>query len=113
MPAVVVAVPVAPGRQVAHSWGRAPLIALVTVTDGQVSDWAEHAVGWDELHDTGTEGSHHARVVRFLRENGVQAVAAQHMGPPMQNTLAKLGIAVSLTTTEDATAAALAVAGTV
>lgn len=110
---VVVCVPVTDDRQVGHSWGKAPRVALVTVRDGQVLAWDEHAVGWDVLHDEGASGSHHARVVRFLREHGVRAVAASHMGPPMQNTLTKLGLALTLDASGDADAAALAAAARV
>ncbi|HWS58890.1 MAG TPA: NifB/NifX family molybdenum-iron cluster-binding protein [Actinotalea sp.] len=108
--AVVVAVPVTAERQVDHSWGRAPRVALVSVADGRVVGWTEHAVGWDVLHDEGAEGSHHARVVRFLRENGVGAVAASHMGAPMVRTIGKLGLRLLLDAHGDAEAAALTVA---
>jgi predicted Fe-Mo cluster-binding NifX family protein len=101
----IVCVPVTADGQVAPGWGRAPVVALATVTDGQVTDWRVVEVGWDVSHETGTEGSHHARVVRFLRENDVTAVRAQHMGEPMQNTLRKLGVDVRLGAAGDARAA--------
>jgi predicted Fe-Mo cluster-binding NifX family protein len=59
-------------------------------------------VGWNALHDAGTEGSHHARVVRFLREQAVTDVVAHHMGDAMHNTLGKLGIRVHLGAEGDA-----------
>lgn len=107
---LVVCVPIGPDGRVGHSWGKAPAVALAVISDGAIVGWSEHAVGWDALHDEGTEGSHHARVVRFLREHDVAGVASAHMGPPMQNTLAKLGIAVDLGAQGDARTAALAVA---
>ena len=110
---VVVWVPVTADRQVDHSWGKAPRVALVSVEGGRVTRWDEHAVGWDVLHDEGAPGSHHARVVRFLREHDVRAVAASHMGPPMQNTLTKLGIILALDAAGDAEVAAVAVAARV
>jgi predicted Fe-Mo cluster-binding NifX family protein len=110
---VVVCLPVAPGRRVGHSWGKAPLVALATVRDGAVVAWAEYEVRWDVSHASGHEGSHHARVVRFLREHGVGAVAAHHMGQPMVHTLGKLGVVVVLGAADDGEAAALAAASRV
>ncbi len=78
--------------QVGGGWGRAQRVAIATVQDGAVTAWTEHDVRWDLAHDEGTEGSHHARVVTFLRENDVQVVATGHMGPPMARMLATMGI---------------------
>jgi predicted Fe-Mo cluster-binding NifX family protein len=110
---VVVCLPVAPGRRLGHSWGKAPVVALVTVRDGSVAGWSEHEVRWDELHGTGHPGSHHARIVRFLREHGVAAVAADHMGEPMVHTLGRLGVVVHLGADHDGEAAAVAAASRV
>ena len=88
---VVVAVAVE-GDQVGPRWGRAPRVAVAVVVDGGVAHWSEHAVGWDVAHDEGTEGSHHARVVRFLREQRVQVVAADHVGDGMVRMLASAGV---------------------
>jgi len=110
---VVVAVPVREGRRLGHAWGKAPVVALVTVRDGEVVAWTEHEVRWDVSHDEGQHGSHHARVVRFLREHGVRAVAADHMGEPMVHTLGKLGVVVLLGAADDGEAAALAAASRV
>ena len=97
------------GDQVGDGWGKAKTLALARVEDGVIVDWQEVAVGWDVLHDAG-EGSHHARIVRFLREHDVEVAVTGHMGPPMQNTLAKLGVRVVLGATGDARAAASAAA---
>jgi predicted Fe-Mo cluster-binding NifX family protein len=107
---IVVAVNVV-GDQVGDGWGRAARIALATVDGGAVVDWTEHDVRWDVAHDQGGEGAHHARVVRFLRENGVQVVVTGHMGPVMANTLQKLGVRTALGVTGDARAAAVTAAG--
>jgi predicted Fe-Mo cluster-binding NifX family protein len=96
MSSTVVAIPVTPDGLVGPSWGRAPLVAVATVSDGAVTSWAEHDVRWDVLHDEGTEGGHHARVARFLIDNEVQVVAADHMGPPMVRMLGSMGIGVVL-----------------
>ena len=99
------------GPQVGGGWGKAQRIALATVDDdGTVTDWAEHDVRWDLAHDEGTEGSHHARVVRFLKENGVQVVATGHMGPPMARMLATMGIRTVTDATGDPRTAAVAAA---
>lgn len=87
-----IAIPVTDDDQVAHGWGRAQQLALVDVTDNQISAWRVVPVGWDVLHDEGTEGSHHAPVVRFCREQQITDVVVQHMGQGMVNTLTKLGL---------------------
>jgi predicted Fe-Mo cluster-binding NifX family protein len=110
---VVVAVPVRDGRRLGHSWGKAPRVAIATVRDGGLVAWEEHDVRWDLAHGQGPHGSHHARVVRFLREHGVGAVAADHMGEPMVHTLGKLGVVVVLGAADDGEAAALAAASRV
>ena len=91
-----VCVPVIDGGQVDPRWGRADRVALAEVKDGRIEGWDEIAVGWGELHDSAGEGDHHARIARFLREHQVEAVVAGHMGPPMQNMLAKMRIEVQL-----------------
>lgn len=98
------------GDQVGGGYGRARSMAIAAVADGAVTDWNVADVRWDVLHDEGPEGSHHGRIVRFLRDNGVEVVVTGHMGPPMQNTLAKLGLRVVLGATGDARAAAVAAA---
>ena len=98
------------GDQVGGGFGKALALAVATVEDGSVTDWQEFDVRWDVAHDQGGEGSHHARIVRFMREHDVDTVVTGHMGPPMQNTLAKLGLRVVLEASGDARAAAVAAA---
>ena len=87
---------------------RGARVAILDVQDGAVAGWQEFDVGWDELHDVGTEGGHHARVARFLREHGVQTVVAQHMGPDMEHMLEQMGLTVRLGASGDARQAATA-----
>ena len=47
----------------------------------------------------------------FLMDNAVTVVVAGHMGPPMQNTLAKLDIRVVLNASGDARGAVIAAVG--
>lgn len=89
-----IAIPVTPDGHVEQGWGRAPLVAVATREDGAITDWAVHQVRWDVAHDEGTEGSHHARVVRFLREHGVTHVVVDHMGAGMHHTLGRMGIEI-------------------
>lgn len=103
----VVAVNLA-GTEVGGGLGRARTMAVAHVADGQVTGWSEHEVGWDALHGQGPEGSHHARIVRFVREHGVTVVVTGHLGPPMHNTLTKLGCKVVTDLAGDARAAAVA-----
>ena len=87
-----VCVPITADGEVDPRWGRAERLAVADVTDGEIHDWQEFTVGWGTLHDQGTEGAHHARVARFLRDNQVQAVAVQHVGPGMERMLASMSI---------------------
>ena len=86
-----VCVPITAEGQVDPRWGRADRVAVASVADGQITDWQEFTVGWGTLHDVGTEGAHHARVARFLRDNQVQPVAVRHVGPGMQRMLGSMG----------------------
>ncbi|EEJ53856.1 NifB/NifX family molybdenum-iron cluster-binding protein [Mobiluncus mulieris] len=90
--ALVVAVNV-DGTTVGGGLGRAREIAVASVTpDGKLSQWRVEGVGWDVWHDQGPHGSHHGRIVSFMRENQVSVVVSGHAGPPMVRTLLKLGI---------------------
>ncbi len=110
---MVVCVPVMSDGQVDPRWGRAARVAIVDVKDGVVAVWREFDVAWDDLHDVGTEGAHHARVASFLREQGVQVIAAHHIGPGMATMLGRMGLIVRLGASGDARQAALAAAASV
>ncbi len=73
--------------------------------------WREFDVGWDSLHDSGSEGSHHARVARFLREHEVEAVVAHHMGEGMRHMLGKMELIVRLGASGNAKESAVQAAG--
>ena len=93
-----------PDGTIGGGWGRASTVAIAKVVNGVVTDYRVEDVGWGALHDTGTEGSHHARIVRFLNENGATVVATGHMGDGMQNTLGKMGVKVYLEVSGEAKA---------
>lgn len=99
---MIIAIPVDAEGQVAHGWGRAPRVAVATAADGAITDWQVHDVGWDVAHDEGTEGSHHARIARFLRDQHVETVVAGHMGDGMLRMLASMGVPVVLGAEGDA-----------
>lgn len=103
-----VCVPITADGQVDPRWGRAGRVAVADVAGGQIRDWQEFAVGWDALHDQGTEGAHHARIARFLRDNQVQAIAVGHVGPGMQRMLGTMAIRVVTGLGGDARSAASA-----
>lgn len=93
---MIVAVPVTPEGQVDPRWGKADRVAVATVQDGEVQEWQVHQTNWHRLHDQGHHGTHHARVVRFLRDNRVEAVVIDHAGAPMLNTMEKMGLKIVL-----------------
>lgn len=99
---MIACVPVTPAGEIDPRWGRAARVAVVEVTDGTLVRWEEFDVGWDRLHDVGTEGGHHARVARFMQEHRVEVVVAHHMGPPMAQMLDLMGLHVQLGASGDA-----------
>ena len=103
-----VCVPVTADGQVDPRWGRADHVAVAEVAGGEIGGWREFAVGWGALHDQGTEGAHHARVARFLRDNGVQVIAVHHVGPGMQRMLGSMAVRVVTGLSGDARSAARA-----
>ncbi|GAA2183296.1 hypothetical protein GCM10009785_26270 [Brooklawnia cerclae] len=107
---MILTVPVTPEGDVDPRFGRAPAMAVATVEDGVVAEWQVHEVGWDVLHDEGSEGQHHARVVRFMRDNKVERVLLMGAGPGMLRTLDKLGLSLVQVPRMDAREAVLAAA---
>ena len=105
---MIVAIALAQDGAGGQGWGRAPRVAVARVEGGRIESWTEHETRWDVLHDEGSEGSHHARIARFVSEQGVELVVAGHMGPPMVQMLGRMGIAVRLDDAHDPRAAALA-----
>lgn len=89
---MILTVPVTSEGRVDPRFGKATTMVVADVTDGQITDWQTHEVGWDVLHDQGEHGTHHARIVRFLKEHQVDRVVYAHMGPPMLNTIGKMGL---------------------
>ena len=108
---MIVCIPVSDDGQIDPRWGRANRVAIADVRDGAVHEWREDEVRWGELHDAGTEGSHHARIARFLQDHHVEAVVADHMGQGMHHMLEKMGVRLQLGAAGDARAAAIAAAG--
>jgi len=105
---MIVATPVDPAGRSAGAWGRAHWVAVGRVADGAVTDWTVHEVDWDGQHDAGTHGSHHARIVRFLKDHAVEAVVVDHMGPGMVRVLETMGIPLLRATPGDAQASVVA-----
>lgn len=106
---MLLATPVDEHGQTAHSWGRAHWLALATLEEEDdgvlaITDWRVEEVAWDISHDAGTHGSHHARVIRFLLDNGVQAAVVDHVGTGMYRMLHSAGIATLPSTPGDARA---------
>ncbi len=95
-----------------QGWGRAPRVAVADTRAGDIVTWNEFDVRWDQLHDAGSEGGHHARIARFLRDNSIDVVAAGHMGPPMMEMLKRMGIRAIVGVTGRARQVALQIAAT-
>lgn len=108
-PAMVVCVPVTRDELVDPRWGRAERVAVAAGSASGIESWSEFDVGWGSLRESGSEGSHHARIARFLLDHRVDAVTADHMGREMEHMLAKMGIAVRLGASGRARDAVLAV----
>jgi predicted Fe-Mo cluster-binding NifX family protein len=109
---MIVATPVTQDGQSAAAWGKAHWIGVADVADGNVRSWQVHEVAWDESHDTGTHGSHHARIVRFLKEHDIQAVVVDHMGPGMVQVMEAMHIPLLPARPGDAIASILAAVAT-
>jgi len=92
---MIVCTPVTKEGLVDPRWGRADRVALAQVVNGEILSWQEVEVSWSRLHDEGTPGSHHARVVSFLREQHVEAVVANHIGDGMVRMLAAMSLPFS------------------
>ena len=107
-----IATPVDAAGQSAHVWGKAHWIAVAEVADGAISDWQVHEVAWDVSHDSGTHGSHHARVVTFLRDQRIDAIVVDHVGEGMQRMLATMNIPTLPATPGDAKVSVLEAART-
>ena len=90
--AMILTVPVAADGRVDPRFGKAVTMAVAKVDDGELTDWQTHDVGWDVLHDQSEHGQHHARIVRFLKENEVERVMCIRMGDSMRNTIQKMGL---------------------
>lgn len=110
---MIVATPVTQDAQSAAAWGKAHWIGVAKVSEGEVLSWQVHEVAWDESHDEGTHGSHHARIVRFLRAHGIEAVVVDHMGPGMVQVMATMGIPLFPATAGDAKASIIAAAAAI
>jgi predicted Fe-Mo cluster-binding NifX family protein len=86
--------PVTPDGLVSGGFGRASAMAVAEVSGGKISSWEVLPVAWDVLHDSTSEGGHHARVARFLMDQRVELVVAGHMGDGMRRMLDRMGLAV-------------------
>ena len=103
---MIVGVTTTPHGTVGGGLGRAQTVAVADVPDGEVTSWTEVPVGWGDLHGIGPEGTHHARIVRFVREHGLERVVTSGLGEGMRTTMGKLGVVVRTDLTGDARAAA-------
>jgi predicted Fe-Mo cluster-binding NifX family protein len=108
---MIVCAPVTKEGMIDPRWGKADWVALADVVDGEIVSWEDVEVSWSRLHDEGTSGSHHARVVTFLHEHQVEVVVANHMGDGMVRMLDSMGLPVHMGAVGDARAAVRAAIG--
>jgi predicted Fe-Mo cluster-binding NifX family protein len=101
------ATPVDGAGNSAAAWGRAHWIAVAEVRDDAIADWQVEEVSWDVLHDE-SHGGHHARVVRFLLDHGIDAIVVDHVGEGMRRMLHRMKIPTLAATPGDAQASVLA-----
>ena len=89
---MIIAAAVQPDGSLGHSWGKARSVVVATVEADAIVDWRPYEVAWDLLHDEGTPGAHHARVVTFLQAHGVEMVLVDHVGDGMRRMLSSMGV---------------------
>lgn len=105
---MIVCAPMTSEGMIDPRWGRADWVAVAEVVEGELMSWREVEVSWSRLHDEGEPGSHHARVVTFLRDQHVEVVVANHIGDGMKRMLDTMGLTVRLGAEGDARSAVLA-----
>ncbi len=84
--------PVDDNGMLAPGFGRARKMAIATFEEKTLVDYEVIDVGWDILHDEGPHGSHHGRIVRFLKEHDIDRVLCAGMGESMAHTINKMGL---------------------
>lgn len=105
---MIVMTPVTEDGRSEARFGKAHWVAIAEVVDAKVTSWQVHEVAWDVSHGSGQHGAHHARVMRFLKENRVEAVVAAEMGPGMSRMLYSAELAVLPASPGEAKASVLA-----
>lgn len=104
-------IPVTENGEVDGGFGKAYRVAVGVFDGSEITEWNEEVVDWRTAHDEGTHGSHHARIVKYLREHEVTHVLTGHMGESMQNTISKLQLELKLNLSGDARTAVRASLG--
>lgn len=102
---MTIAIPVTAEGAVFERLAKAPLVATCVLRDGEIADWTEHAVGWDQTYGVDVMGNHHARVMRFMQDTMVTDVVAADVCDNMRRSLAAKGVTLHADHTGDARAA--------
>lgn len=100
--------PVNPDGSSGGHFGKAHWVAVGNIENDQLVDWDVHEVAWDVSHDSGSHGSHHARVISFLKDHHIEYVVAAGMGQGMARMLDSAKVAVLPATAGDAKRSVLA-----
>lgn len=101
-------IPVNPDGTSDARFGRAHWVAVAEVADGEIAAWQVHEVSWDVLHDEGAHGAHHARVMKFITDQELEAVVSAEMGAGMARMLHAAKLPILPSRPGDAKAAVLA-----
>lgn len=104
---MIIATPVTVDGQTAERCGKSHWIGVAEVSGPRITSWKIHEVGWDEAGLLGRD-PRHARIARFLTDQGVTAIVASDMGPRLAALLAELEIEVLPATPGDARESVLA-----
>jgi predicted Fe-Mo cluster-binding NifX family protein len=89
---MTIAIPVTTDGAVFERLAKAPIMATCVLRNGEVAEWTEHAVGWDQTYGVDVMGNHHARVMRFMQDNAVTDVVAADVCDNMRRSLESKGV---------------------
>lgn len=85
-------VPITADGDVCSRLAHAAVVATCVLSGDGITEWTEHAVGWDTTYGVTVRGLHHASVIRFLDSQGVTLVVADEVCDSVRNAMKLRGI---------------------